>query len=74
LGGEEFLVLLVDVNVDTAMRIAKKISERIQKEKFVLPFGHEMHLTASMGLALYDGHPDYTPTLRRVDKALYQAK
>lgn len=74
LGGEEFLLVLVDVDADGAMRAARNLRLRIHAETFRVVDGESMAITASIGVALYDGHPDYERTLRRVDRALYQAK
>ncbi|WP_394062965.1 diguanylate cyclase [Alcaligenes sp. WGS1538] len=74
LGGEEFLVLLVDVDADAALRAARNLRMRIHAETFRVSDSQTLSITASVGIALYDGHPDYERTLRRVDRALYQAK
>ena len=73
-GGEEFLVLLVDVDADAALRAARNLRMRIHAETFRVSDSQTLSITASVGIALYDGHPDYERTLRRVDRALYQAK
>lgn len=74
LGGEEFMVLLVDVTRDSALRIATALQELIRREPFKVSGNEQIQLTASMGLTLYDGHPDYAQSLSRADRALYQAK
>ncbi len=74
LGGEEFLMLLVDVQQDKAMVMARRVHDQVQSEPFQLPSGRKIHVTVSIGLALHDGHPDYQHTLRRADAALYEAK
>ena len=74
LGGEEFLILLVDITKDSAIRVAKQILEKIREESFFIPNGDALSITASIGVALFDGHPDYSRTLSRADKALYKAK
>lgn len=74
LGGEEFLVLLVDVNKETAVRVAKQINQKIREESFFIPNGDLLKITTSIGVTLFDGHPDYSKSLSRADKALYQAK
>jgi diguanylate cyclase len=56
------------------MRAARNLRLRIHAETFRVVDGESMNITASIGVALYDGHPDYERTLRRVDRALYQAK
>ena len=74
MGGEEFLMIMVDVNADKAMRAAEKIRLLIADEVFRLPQDVTMHLSASLGLAVFNGHPDYQQLLRRSDAALYEAK
>ena len=74
LGGEEFLVLLVDVNEAAAMRVAEKIRKQVESETFRLPLDRTIQLTLSVGVALHNGHPDYQRTLRLADDALYRAK
>lgn len=74
LGGEEFLVVLVGTDVDQAARIALKLLQRIRGRPFILDDGSELALSASIGVAAYDGHPDYERLLDRADKAMYAAK
>ncbi|WP_313027383.1 diguanylate cyclase [Pseudomonas lopnurensis] len=74
LGGEEFLLVLVDIDADKALRAAEKLRERIARERFRLPQGNELSVTVSIGMAVHDGHPDYERLLQRADQALYQAK
>ena len=74
LGGEEFLVVLVDINANSALGVAEKLRRQIEQERFQLPGNQTLQLSVSIGLALHDGHPDYQHTLRRADEALYAAK
>ncbi|MGY0633751.1 diguanylate cyclase [Luteimonas sp. A478] len=74
LGGEEFLVVLVGTDVDQAARIALELLQRIRGRPFILNDGSELALSASVGVAGYDGHPDYERLLNRADKAMYAAK
>lgn len=74
MGGEEFLVLLVDVDQGHALSVAEKLRHRVGKERFRLPDEHDLQLTVSIGVALHDGHPDYQRLLRHADRALYEAK
>jgi len=73
-GGEEFLIVLVEVDVPPARRIAEKTRSHIDREPFLLPNGHTLKVTTSIGLALHDGHPDYQRLVTRADEALYRAK
>lgn len=74
LGGEEFLVLLVDVDGNKALKAAEKLRRKIDEEIFQLPRDRTLEVTISIGAALYDGQPDYKQILRRADRALYRAK
>lgn len=74
MGGEEFLIILVDVNDSNAARAAENIRQQIAEETFRLPHDGKIHVTASVGLAMFNGHPDYQQLLRRSDAALYEAK
>lgn len=74
LGGEEFLMLLVDVSADSALKAAETLRKKIAADLFRLPHEQSLQVTVSIGLALHNGHPDYQRLLRRADEALYRAK
>lgn len=74
MGGEEFLIILVDVSEANATLSAEKLRQHILQETFRLPQDTKIQVTASFGLAMFNGHPDYQQLLRRADAALYQAK
>ncbi len=74
LGGEEFIVILVDIkNQDNALRIANSFREKVEKEPFITSKG-TLYITCSIGVIMHDGHPDYVRLLNDVDQALYDAK
>lgn len=74
LGGEEFMILLVDLDENAAVRLAEKLRQLIADEPFDLPDDEKVVVTVSIGVAAYDGHPDYQQVMRRADQALYRAK
>lgn len=74
LGGEEFLLVLVDVDKLKVTKVADKLREQIAAERFHLHQGVTINVTISIGIAVHDGHPDYERLLRRADQALYEAK
>ena len=74
LGGEEFLLVLVDIDTNKALAAAEKLRERIAREHFRLSSGEVLQVTVSIGMAVHDGHPDYERLLQQADQALYQAK
>ena len=74
LGGEEFLMVLVDTSAAGAMSVAEKLRTQIEREVFHLPHNQTGKITISAGIATFNGHPDYLRVLRHSDEALYQAK
>jgi diguanylate cyclase len=73
-GGEEFLVVLVDTGQEAALAAAEKLGAEIRRHKFAIPEAGALGITASIGVATFDGHPDYAYLIDRADKALYRAK
>lgn len=74
IGGEEFLVILVDIkNLENAVRVANQLREQIARESFITPKG-SVNITCSIGVMIHDGHPNYMHMLNEVDEALYRAK
>lgn len=74
MGGEEFLLVLVDVHEAGVMQVAEKLRKQAEQEDFALPNGDVLKLTLSVGGSIYHGHPDYQIMLREADEALYRAK
>jgi len=73
-GGEEFLVVLVDTGQEAALAAAEKLGNEIRRHDFTIPEVGALRITASIGVATFDGHPDYAYLIDRADKALYRAK
>jgi diguanylate cyclase (GGDEF)-like protein/PAS domain S-box-containing protein len=73
-GGDEFVVLLSDVEPpDFATKIAKRMLEAVGEPHLIE--GHELHITASIGISVYPGDGTNVETLlKNADTALYQAK
>ena len=74
LGGDEFVIALPDVatRADTFL-ITQKVLDTIAVP--ISTEGHELHLTASIGIALYPEHGQDVETLmRNADMAMYSAK
>jgi diguanylate cyclase (GGDEF)-like protein len=72
-GGEEFLILLRDVPLDVACKLAENLRQAIEEHDFRLA-GLDAPVTASMGMAEYAAQETQAGFLRRIDKALYGAK
>jgi len=69
-GGEEFVTLLRDCNIDDALTMAEKIRGRIGDT----PFANSGFSTVSVGAAELNPDDDLDSWLRRTDEALYKAK
>jgi diguanylate cyclase len=74
MGGEEFLMVLVSIQPKAASQFFEQIRAAIEAQPFLLSNEVSLNVTVSIGLALYNGHPDYQYTLRKADEALYRAK
>ncbi len=72
-GGEEFLVLLTEMD-EASLRMKADHLRRLVAEHRFVGAGQDLTVTTSIGAALHDGHPDYEHTVRRADAALYEAK
>jgi diguanylate cyclase (GGDEF)-like protein len=73
MGGEEFAALLPETDLAGGERIAERLRARVEK----LTLRHDaatIGITISIGVALVDPDAAIADTLKRADKALYQAK
>lgn len=69
-GGEEFMVLLPETDIDSAGVVAERMRAQIERTDFEGPGG----VTISLGLAGSRAGESEEMLIRRVDRALYQAK
>lgn len=73
-GGEEFLVLLPNSNLQAAIEQAGRLCQDLRTTPIVVR-GHEFRITISAGVAEYHpGREDWQMLLSRADSAMYQAK
>lgn len=75
-GGEEFIVLLVDVkNEQDAINVANKIREKVAENEVDVYAGSTMRKTISIGLSMFPDDSKAFPTVMKyADLALYEAK
>ncbi len=79
LGGDEFVVVLEGLSTTSAEAAihVRQIGEKI-REELAVPWaiaGAEFHLTASLGIAMFNGHDVTVDTLlKQADLAMYKAK
>ncbi|OIQ71466.1 cyclic di-GMP phosphodiesterase Gmr [mine drainage metagenome] len=74
-GGDEFLVLLPDVQKSQdALAVAEKIRAELERE-FVTPSELQLHASSSIGIAIYPDDANTEQDLLRLgDRAMYRAK
>lgn len=71
-GGEEFLILLPEQSLNTALEIAHRVLEAVRSVRFEdIP---NLDVSASFGVASRVPHERFEDWLARADRALYQAK
>jgi diguanylate cyclase (GGDEF)-like protein len=68
-GGEEFIVLLKNSSLDTAVGVAQKLRKAIKSESV-----GEVYVTCSFGVTQIQVNDDENTLIDRVDKAMYRAK
>ena len=72
-GGEEFIVLLLDSDVNGAISSAEKLRTAIEDDETLISLvGHKV--TASLGITEVQDDDDIDAIFKRVDTALYGAK
>ena len=74
LGGEEFLIVMPNVNVTAATRIAERARMAVEQEGFTLKTGKTIKVTCSIGVAERRDNNDSHELYRRADQALYRSK
>jgi diguanylate cyclase (GGDEF)-like protein len=69
-GGEEFLIILPQIDLEGAVVLAQKLRKEIENHQFSIVG----KMTASFGLAYYRKGDDENSIVKRADEALYKAK
>jgi diguanylate cyclase len=72
-GGEEFLIVLPDTNLEAAIEAMQRLQRDLTK-KFFLHNNERVLVTFSAGVALRGEDEDADDLVGRADKAMYQAK
>ncbi|MFA5082134.1 MAG: EAL domain-containing protein [Hydrogenophilaceae bacterium] len=75
LGGDEFLVVLETIrHPEDAAEVASTLIQLLE-DPLILPNGHEVYISASIGISLYPGDAQtVTELIQHADAAMYQAK
>lgn len=69
-GGEEFLIIVENIDKDNLIKLAQKLKDMINEHNFPIV----THKTASFGAAIYKHDDKINQLIARADKALYLAK
>jgi diguanylate cyclase (GGDEF)-like protein len=69
-GGEEFVIMPLELNLEQAESFANQLRELVEKQELVT----EKKVTISMGAAQYQAGETSESWLKRADEALYRAK
>ena len=74
-GGEEFIILLPETDVEGAVFVAERIRKTIEETEFTFE-SHTMNMTVSLGVTGADKitDEDFDVFLKYADRALYRAK
>lgn len=73
-GDSRFLLLLVEATPQAVQALADKLRERVQAARLRTPMVARSLISACVGIALWDGHPDYQHLVDRASDALRQAQ
>ncbi len=73
MGGDEFAVLLADVNKDETIVLVERIVKSLESHLEIA--GHKLHVSASIGITLFPDHGHNAKILvQRGDVAMYMSK
>jgi diguanylate cyclase (GGDEF)-like protein len=74
-GGDEFVVVLPETEMERGLQVAERVRERIEGHTFTGGRGLRLALTASFGVAAFPAHAQSPQQLiARADTAMYEAK
>ncbi|MBP6807667.1 MAG: diguanylate cyclase, partial [Chromatiaceae bacterium] len=72
-GGEEFLILLPDTDLEGALVVAEALRKGVAA-KAVIIGDQRLHLTLSIGAVSYGPHQSISQCIKAADRALYEGK
>ena len=72
-GGEEFLILLPETDLEGGKKIAEILRDTIKKESIQYK-NHNLNVTITIGLSVYNRVCDVNESIKEADKAMYLGK
>jgi GGDEF domain-containing protein len=74
-GGEEFVILLVNIAEEEAIKVANKIKQKVSENEIDVYAGSKLKKTISIGLSMYPkDSSSFDSVIKNADIALYEAK
>ncbi len=73
IGGEEFQIVLINVEPHQALRMSEHIRQAIQNHPLMVD-GKSLEITLSIGLSYFNTAEEYATANKQADALLYQAK
>jgi len=74
IGGEEFVILLPDTDMEGAWILAERVRTSIEENELEMSTGRKLRMMVSGGLAEWTQDQSYEEILKQVDERLYKAK
>jgi len=72
-GGEEFILVLSNPDIDFSHTIAERLRSNVEKNLGLILDDHPV-ITVSIGLSVYSRHEQIETAIKRTDQALYMSK
>jgi diguanylate cyclase (GGDEF)-like protein len=72
-GGDEFLLLLPETNVEDAMRLAERVRRTVEERRYVYE-GEALPLTITLGISVVRRGDTIAGVIKKADMALYEGK
>ena len=74
-GGEEFVILLINIAEEEAIMVANKIKQKVAENEIDVYAGSKLKKTISIGLSMYPkDSSSFDSVIKNADIALYEAK
>lgn len=74
IGGEEFVVVLSDIEPDLAKEVAERIRKTVEAEKVPINDSQAINITCSIGMSSMLPEDDINSLMVKADKSLYKSK
>jgi len=75
LGGEEFVIIMPDTDLERAYQIGERLRACVAADEFVIDGSQSVRVTASVGIGTLESQQDTPESMfKRADNALYTAK